>query len=52
MLIRKLGALGPALWARALMREFFLPFFCFLFFFGGGGAEGLEIQLWEAMKGR
>ena len=50
MLIRKLGALGPALWARALKREFF-PFF-FFFFFGGGGAEGLEIQLWEAMKGR
>ena len=37
MLIRKLGALGPALWARALKREFFRFFF---FFFWRGGARG------------
>ena len=36
MLIRKLGALGPALWARALKREFF-PFFFFFFFWRGWG---------------
>lgn len=38
MLIRKLGALGPALWARALKREFF-PFF-FFFFLEGVGQRG------------
>ena len=51
-MIRKLGAPGPALWARALKREFFLPFFFFFLRGWGRGARDSAVGGDERGEGK